>query len=214
MRPWFLFFVVAIGVGGFFALMVALGRTPVIHTLLSPGIFYHWLVGHVDSALIIGLLSFLILLWHRVFRQKADRVGFVLCGVGFFLIALTSLLGLGTALYNNYVPTILHPLFFLGLSLFGLGYLTTSLRFLKSSLQNLISDDPIRSVLSVSVVLSVLTVVSVGISLVSTPPGEPALYFERLYWIPGHIHQFVNASLIISVWILTARTAGFVWLNL
>jgi hypothetical protein len=209
MRAWFLFFVVSVGVGGFFALLVALGRTPGVSSLLPAGIFYHWLVGHVDSALIIGFLSFLFVLWHRVLGEKPFFPEIALCGAGFLFVFLTSLLGLGKALYNNYVPTVLHPLFFAGLLLFGFGYLIATLRFLGEALGNLLSSDPLRSAVSLSVVLSLLLLLSVVLSLVLTPSGEPALYFERLYWIPGHIHQFINASLLISSWVLLSYLAGF-----
>ncbi len=208
MKRWFLFFVVSIGVGGFFALIVALGRTPVISDLIPPRIFYHWLVGHVDSALIIGLLTFLFSLWHKVFGGEGRLYDLVLCGLGFSLLVITSFFGFGTALYNNYVPTVVHPLFLTGMALFGTGYLLITLRFLRTALKDVLSEDPLRSALSVSVLTSLLTLLSVVFSLLQTQKGEPALYFERLYWIPGHLHQFVNASLLISCWVILTDLAG------
>ncbi len=207
MRGWFLFFAVSLGVGGFFALAVALARTPFVSSYLPSGIFYHWLVGHVDSTLLVGLLSFLFFLWHTAFKVEGGPLPLFLCGIGFLSISLTSLLGLGKALFNNYVPTIVHPLFFLGLLLFGVGYASVTLSFLREALSHILSGG-VRSVLSVSVVLSLALLISAVLSI-TRASGEPLLYFERLYWIPGHIHQFVNASLLIASWFLLSDFSGF-----
>ncbi len=209
MRPWFFLFVLSIGAGGFFALLTALARTPGISSLLPGGLFYHWLIGHVDLALIIGLLSFLVAQWHRVFGEVGLRASYVPAYVGAFLIFLSALLGLGTPVHNNYVPTVDHPLFFTGVFLFGLAYLISALGFLRTALSKLPSKDPLESTLSVSVILSLLFILSLPISFLKTPEVEETyLYFERLYWLPGHIHQFVNASLLLYSWSFLSEISG------
>ncbi len=209
MSPWFFLFVLSIGGGGFFALLVALIRTPGVSALLPEGLFYHWLIGHVDLALIIGLLSFLVFLWHRVFEEHERVHEFALCYGGTFLIFLSALLGLGVPVHNNYVPTISHPVFFAGVLLFGIGYTLTSLRFLPIALRGILSKENVRGVLSVSVILSLVLSASLTISFLRTPPMEEVyLYFERLYWLPGHVHQFINACLLISSWLLLSDLSG------
>ncbi len=208
MRRWFLLFVLSIGAGGFFALLVALARTPGVSDLFPPQLFYHWLIGHVDLALIIGFLSFLVALWHRVFDEEGSLFEFVPAVLGAVLIFLSAVLGLGTAVHNNYVPTIDHVLFFVGVASFGVGYLLASLRFLKRSLRGLFSSDILEGLMSVSVLLSVLFVVSLLISFLRTPhTGEVYLFFERLYWLPGHIHQFINATLLVGSWLFLLKTS-------
>ncbi|NPB08110.1 MAG: cytochrome C oxidase subunit I [Aquificae bacterium] len=201
--PWFFLFVTATAVGGLFALLVAVARTPGISHLFPPEYFYHGLVGHVDSALIVGLLSFLVFLWHRVFGKPFRKGEFLLTSLGFLFILLSALLGRGKALFNNYVPTIVDPLFFAGLFLFFGGLFITALRFSRDLWRDLFSRDLLRSVLAVSVLNSLLLPVTFGLSLLTTPGGlQEHLYFERLFWFGGHTHQFVNACLLIALWIL------------
>ncbi len=209
MHGWFFLFVLSIGAGGFFALLVALARTPGISELLPPQLFYHWLIGHVDLALIIGFLSFLVVLWHKVFGKEERAYEYTLAGGGAVLILLSSLLGLGTAVHNNYVPTVDHPLFFAGVGLFGLGYALTSLRFTAEAFRSLFKGGLARNTFAVSVFLSLLLCGGFLISFLNTPrAGEVYLFFERLYWLPGHIHQFINAVLLVGSWILLLEHMG------
>jgi len=209
MRTWFYLFILSIGSGGFFALLVALARTPGIADFLPPKLFYHWLIGHVDLALIFGLLSFLIFLWHRILSKEGKPHEVLLSYAGALLIFLSALLGLGKPVHNNYIPTIVHPIFFTGVSLFFLGLFLTSLRFLKVALRNLLSEDSVKGFLSVSIVLSSFLPIALFISYLKTPHLEEIyLYFERLYWLPGHIHQFINATLLLSSWTLIAKLSS------
>ena len=218
MKPWFLLFVVSIGAGGFFALLVALARTPGVSDLFPPQLFYHWLIGHVDLALIMGFLSFLVALWHRAFRFETRVHEVMLAYLGALLVFLSALLGLGTAVHNNYVPTLVHPLFVAGVVAFGFGFFLASLRFLRRSLKGLSSGDVLETTLGVSVILSLLFPLSLFLSYFRTPSLEETyIYFERLYWLPGHIHQFINASLLLSSWTLLLKVSGYEpprWLRL
>jgi len=203
---WFFLFILSIAVGGSFALLVAIARTPGLADFFPPKYFYHALVGHVDSALIVGLYAFLIFLWHKVFEKKENFASFLPALLGFFMIAGSALLGLGQALWNNYVPTIIHPVFFGGVSLFFLGVFLNSARFLPIAVKNFYSGDTLRSILSTTIINSFLMPLTYLVSYFNTPKYEvPNEYFEALFWFGGHIHQFVNAGLLISVWLLLLR---------
>ena len=207
---WFYLFILSIGVGGFFALLVAIARTPVLASLFPEKYFYYGLVGHVDSALIVGLYAFLIFLWHRVFKKEEKLYEVSLSFIGFLLIFLTALTARGEALWNNYVPTIIHPLFFSGLILFFLGVFLTAIRFLPVAIRSLYLGGPIESVISTSVINSVILPVSLLISyMVVDKSLKEYGFYESLFWFPGHVHQFVNASLLISLWILLYRNKVF-----
>ncbi len=209
MRAWFLLFILSIGSGGFFALLVALARTPGVSDHVPPQLFYHWLIGHVDLALIIGFLSFLSFLWQRYFGEDRASYDYIPAYLGTFLVFLVSLIGLGTAVHNNYVPTIVHPFFFAGIALFGAGYSMSALRYAPVAFKRLYSEDPLESLLSVSVILSLLMPVTLLISYLRTPKMEEYyLYFEQLYWLPGHTHQFVNAVLLLTAWVILTGISG------
>ncbi len=207
---WFYLFILSIAVGGFFALLVAIARTPVLANFFPEEYFYHVLVGHVDSALIVGLYAFLIFLWHKVFKKEERIHEVALCYLGFFLIFFIALTGQGKALWNNYIPTIIHPLFFAGLFLFFIGIFVTALRFFSKALRLLYLGNTIESILAISVINSVLLPISLLISyLVTDKSLKEYGFFENLFWFPGHIHQFVNACLLIAAWILLYKERVF-----
>ena len=205
MNPWFLLFLVSIGAGGFFALLIAVARTPVLSSLIPQNLFYHWLVGHVDLTLIIGLLSFLAFLWGEKFKTEEKFYRLLLAYGGALGVFLSALLGFGKPVDNNYVPTLHHPLFFISMALFFLGYTLRSLSLAKASIKNILSPEPLKSTLSASILLSLLLSLSALLSFIrSEPSKELYLYFESVYWLPGHTHQFINACLLLSSWITLA----------
>lgn len=207
---WFYLFILSISVGGFFALLVAVARTPVLSDLFPVEYFYHGLVGHVDSALIVGLYAFLIFLWHKIFKKDERVYEVALSFLGFLLIFLVSLTGQGKALWNNYIPTIIHPLFFIGLFLFFAGIFLTALRFLHTAFRAIYLGNALESIIGISVINSLLFPLSLGVSYIVLDKSlEEYGYFENLFWFPGHIHQFVNASLLIGLWILLYRMRVF-----
>ncbi|WP_461829109.1 heme-copper oxidase family protein [Aquifex sp.] len=207
---WFYLFILSIGVGGFFALLVAIARTPGLATLFPEKYFYHGLVGHVDSALIVGLYAFLIFLWHKVFQREEKPYEAGLSFLGFFLIFISALTARGEALWNNYIPTIVHPLFFAGLILFLGGVFLTALRFLPIAVKSLYLGNAIESILGISVINSVLFPLSLIVSYLTVDKSLQGYgFYENLFWFPGHIHQFVNASLLIASWILLYKEKVF-----
>lgn len=208
MRAWFLLFILSIGAGGFFALLVALSRTPFLERFFPPNYFYHALVGHVDLALIMGLISFLIALWHWVFEERGGIPEKILSYGGSFLVFISALFALGQPIHNNYVPTVVHPTFFLGLLLYLISLLIVSLRFSSYMVNFLKTSIPHVFFISISVIVSFITVITFLLSIVKIKYMEELyLFFEKLFWIPGHTHQFINAALLISSWYLILRVS-------
>ena len=207
---WFYLFILSIGVGGFFALLVAIARTPILANFFPEEYFYHGLVGHVDSALIVGLYAFLIFLWHRVFKKEEKIYEISLSFLGFLLIFFSAITGQGKALWNNYVPTIIHPVFFAGLILFFSGIFVTALRFFSKAVRSLYLGNTLESILGISVINSVIFPISLLVSyMVVDKSLKEYGFFENLFWFPGHIHQFVNACLLIAVWIFLYKERVF-----
>jgi len=207
-KRFFILSIVSLGLGGLLAFLVALARTPGIYKLFPPGYFYHALVGHVDLAIVVFLLSFTILLWNRVFPRK-ESISFYLVLFGFLGIAISSFSGKGIAVSNNYLPTIVHPIFFLGAILFFSGFWFASLIRLKSAIEHLFSKDPITNTLSVSILLAFMMLLATLTSAFRTSNhDELYLFYERFYWAPGHIHQFLNGSVLLFSWYFLAQLLG------
>ncbi len=120
-KKWLLLSIVSLGLGGLLALVAAVARTPAVYKLVPPGYFYHAIIGHVDLAIVGFFLTFTLLLWQLTFKEEL-KTPFYLSLTGIFFIALVSLLGVGKGVSNNYLPTIDHPLFWLGALLFFAGF--------------------------------------------------------------------------------------------
>lgn len=233
---WFFLAILSLGLGGGFAFLVAMSRTPFGYKYFPPDYMYHALAGHVVLAILLWLLSFTVVLWSRYL--KSDRGGkgtlpiflrYVTCVEkygkcpfswllkysylislsGIILVTLSVLTSNGMAVPNNYVPTIVDPLFFAGLSLFSLGFFINVFGYLKGALRHLRSQDILSSTLSVSVLIAAVMVFSMFYSLIiHREAAEPFVYYERLFWTPGHIQQILNGALLASVWYALLRVLG------
>ncbi len=180
---------------GIFGLLIGLTRTPAVALLSSPGLFYHFLVGHVTFSITVWLMGFTLAYW-RYKRGRGERSAPPAILLGALFLSLSCLLPYGEPYLNNYIPVIDHPLFYAGLFLFFLGFLLEAFRGL--SIRKIFSED---NLMPVSFFLGALTVLTILPSfLVVTDEGGRKLYFERLFWLPGHIQQFLYTSLMLLAW--------------
>ncbi len=207
-KEWFLLSIISLGIGGFFAFVIAMARTPGVYEYFPPNYFYHALTGHVDLAIVVFLLSFTILIWNRTFSLRL-KASFYLALLGFLGIALASLLGRGQAVSNNYFPTIVHPIFFLGALSFFVAFWIETIRFLKISLKKMLSSDPLENSAAISVILGFLILISTIFSSFRVGTHDELYkFYERLYWAPGHIHQFLNGAILLYVWYFLLKIDG------
>ncbi|SNZ16535.1 cbb3-type cytochrome c oxidase subunit I [Hydrogenobacter hydrogenophilus] len=207
-KKWFLLSIVSLGLGGFLAFVVAMARTPGVYKYFPPGYFYYALIGHVDLAIVIFLLSFTILIWSRTYKKDL-KLAFYLSSLGFVGVALSAFLGKGIAVSNNYLPTIVHPLFLSGIALYFLGFTLYALYVSKEALLTLFSKDPTKNSVATSVVLGLLMMFAVIPSyLRAGDPSDTYIFYERLFWAPGHIHQFLNGAVLLYAWYYLLRLLG------
>ncbi len=199
-RKWILLSIISLGLGGLLALVAAIARTPAVYKLVPPGYFYYSIIGHVDLAIVGFFLTFSLLLWQLTFKEEL-KTPFYLSVGGVFFIALVSLLGSGRAVSNNYLPTIDHPLFWLGAFLFFAGFWLGALMLIKKAEDGIFSENPRSHLASLAVLLSVLMFFAFLTSLPKAGSREELyLFYERLYWAPGHIHQFINGTMLLYAW--------------
>ncbi|MCX8060281.1 MAG: cbb3-type cytochrome c oxidase subunit I [Aquificaceae bacterium] len=205
---WLLLSVVSLGLGGLLALVAALARTPVLYQLVPPGYFYHAIVGHVDLAIVGFFLTFTLLLWQLTLRKSLNLPLYLSLG-GVFFIAFVSLSGMGRPVSNNYLPTIDHPLFWLGALLFFSGFWLGAFSLLRESERALFSEHPREHLSALAVFLSLLMLLAfLSSTLRAGSREELYLFYERLYWAPGHVHQFINGTMLLYAWYYLLERQG------
>ncbi len=207
-RIWLLLSIVSLGLGGLLALVAAVARTPAVYKLVPPGYFYHSIIGHVDLAIVGFFLTFSLLLWQWTFKEHLKGSFYLSLG-GVFFIALVSLLGVGKGVPNNYLPTIDHPLFWLGALLFFVGFWLGGFGLLAKAEKGIFSENPREHLASLSILLSILMFLAFLTSIPKAGSKEDLyLFYERLYWAPGHIHQFINGVMLLYAWYYLLETRG------
>jgi hypothetical protein len=207
---WFTIAVLFLGVGGAFALSIGLSRTPFGYQYLPSEFLFQAIVGHVILAIVFWLLSFTVVLWSIYFKGREFAWSYLLPIAGAICVTFAVFTEGRSAVANNYIPTIDHPVFFIGIGLFFTGFAINALTYLRDALGSLKSDDLLKSSFAFSVPIAVVMVVALLVSLIFfAGAGErDLLFFERLFWIPGHIQQVLSGVLLISVWYALKRAMG------
>ncbi|WP_340690362.1 cbb3-type cytochrome c oxidase subunit I [Hydrogenobacter thermophilus] len=184
---------------GVFGLLIALTRAPAFSLLKSPSLFYHFLVGHVTFSITVWLMTVTLAYWHYKEGRKG-RVAPPATLLGMLLLSLSCLLPYGEPYLNNYIPVIDSPIFYAGLFVFFLAFFFEALSRVKK-LKEITSFENIPQLYAMSVALGLATLLSLIPSFfIANAEGGQKLYFERLFWIPGHLQQFLYASVMLAVW--------------
>ncbi|MFQ5431737.1 MAG: cbb3-type cytochrome c oxidase subunit I [Nitrospinota bacterium] len=206
---WFALSIICLGIGGSFALLVGLSRAPFISDFLPKDYFQHALVGHVTFAILFWLMLSAVVLWSYHFKGRDLNWSIWSAIVGTVFVALSALSASGEAYLNNYVPTIFDPMFFIGLAAMFIAFVINVFHYTPEAVKGVSSDDMVTNGLSTAVLIALILAASVAVSLVRLG-GDldvfmPQVFFERLFWIPGHIQQFLNGAMLVSVWYLLAE---------
>ncbi|MGB0697402.1 MAG: hypothetical protein ACPGOY_17235 [Rhodospirillaceae bacterium] len=230
-RLWAILGLIALGLAGFLALLLALSRTPGVMDVLpwaEQSAFRKVLVTHVVLSVVVWFLAVLGILTtlavglalrdgpvdlRRPIKAIPSLAGPILTAIGCALLPFPALLDLGTPLLNNYVPVVVHPLYFIALGLVAVGVLCPCLRLLDGVVRYWREDRlPQPAVFGAGVAsvayLSALACLVIAYS--ETPQQDNTQeYFEWVFWGGGHVLQIVNATAMITAWaILTPRAFG------
>lgn len=205
MRGWLLLALGALAVAGLLALALAASRTPGAQDWLPWGadFFHRGLVTHVVFSFQVWLLAMLGALSVPASPPAGRALGFaglLLAVLGCTLLLVPTLNGDGEASLNNYVPVLVHPLYYAGLALVAGGVALAAARSLG------FGDDGIRA--AAACLLSALLCFALAAWLI--PAGTAVDHFnERLFWGGGHVLQFVNTALLMLGWqALSQRAFG------
>lgn len=203
----------ALALAGLLALALGLSRTPKVQDWLpwGPHFFYRALVTHVVLAFQVWFLAGLGALSALAAPagRRGDvlgRAGLGLQGLGVALLLIPALADTGEPSLNNYVPVVVHPLFYAGLASFGLGVGLSCLRLLPL----LRSPVPAEFGLACAGLAYWAALVCFVLAWALIPAGTDwDLLNERLFWGGGHVLQVVNSLLLLTAWqVLAERFFG------
>ncbi len=213
--------VLALALGGFQGLLVALTRWPDV-SLLPADWFYLILTGHGLNVLLFWIIFFeiailyfasAILLRSRLWAPKLGWVGFGLMVVGALMANYAVFQGDSSVMFTSYVPMRAHPLFYLGIILFAVGALIGCAVFFGTLV---VAKDEKTYEGSIPLVtfgaltaaiIAVFTIASGAIILIPTLMWslgligdiDPILY-KVIWWAMGHSSQQINVAAHVAVW--------------
>ena len=208
--------VAALVAAGMFSIVLVLARTPLVQGLI-PGVdlFRIALVVHVDLSVLVWFMAFACLFWTWIAKRDEHawhQLFFALAVIGTLGIAGAPLLGARNPLMNNYVPILQHTWFYAALGLFTVGVAGSMLRALRHfpSIARSVNG---ADALALGIVLAAITVAVTLGSFAASWWAVPAslsgqIYFEMLFWGPGHVLQFSHTGLMLVSWLLLLQTSG------
>jgi len=199
---WLLLAVGSLAVAGTLALLLALARTPHAQDWLPwpwQSFFRKALVAHVVFAFVVWYLAMLGGLAAAVRPGVVTGMaGLALAVTGALLLLIPTLADWGEASLNNYVPVLVHPLFYAGLALLAAGVALPVLHLL---LRPPVWGGALAMGVGTAGVLYLLALVCFGLAWANLPPhADLATYNEELFWGGGHLLQFVHTPLLLTAW--------------
>jgi cytochrome c oxidase subunit 1 len=212
---WLFLGLAALVVGGLFTILIVLSRTPYFQEIIPWVDFFRTaLVVHVDLTVLVWFLAFSGVLWSYNSPNSCLRCGWlalILASAGTLIITISPFTGESHPLMSNYVPVLQSNVFFLGLGLFGLGFMLLVLRMLITTLAvgSNSGGDVLRFGMFVAVVASFFALGSLMMSYLDMDPaftGEA--YYDRLFWGSGHVLQFSHTQLMLVAWLWLATVSG------
>jgi len=213
---WLLLGIAALAIAGLFAILLVVARMPGTAALFPTQDFFRTaLVVHVDQSVLIWFLAFAGALWsvgacapRRA--TMARRIALVLATGGCLVVAAAPFLGAGDPLLNNYVPVLQHPLFHLGLALFGAGALLQALLALGAAAQGsaALLGRPADLAVLTAAFATIVAVLAVAWTWYRLDRWEGHAYFEFLFWGGGHVIQFGYTQLMLGSWLVLAGAVG------
>ncbi|MCF6224699.1 MAG: cbb3-type cytochrome c oxidase subunit I [Xanthomonadales bacterium] len=203
-------------IGGIFTILIVLSRTPWVQDFIPWVDFFHIaLVVHVDMTVLVWFLSFAGVFWSINSSEKSPALAGlaqILCFSGTIVIALSPFFGAGDPLMNNYVPVLQHPMFFVGLGLFGLGFSVLVLHGLMFSrpVGRFISSTGAQKFgLYTALIIAFISIFSLLASWYGMPEfAQGQTFFELLFWGSGHTIQFIHVQLMLVAWMWLATCSS------
>lgn len=221
---WAVLSIMALAVAGLFVLLIVPARTPLVQDLLpwDPNVFFRQaLVTHVVFSVVIWFLGALgvlcVLATERLAAARPDKrirarglgtAGVWLTAIAMGMLVAGTLAGAGNPSLNNYVPVLVHPLYYAGLAVLFGGVTLPVIRLLVNLGGRLTDDEPDRLPWAVAAVGATYLMAPVCFLLAwdDLPPGLSVEDFnEQLFWGGGHVLQVVNTGILMVSWHVILR---------
>ncbi len=207
LKGWALLAVASLAIAGVLALLLALSRTPGIQDGLpwGPSFFHRALVTHVVLSFQVWLLAALGALSALVAGGgPVGRVALAAGWAGTLLLVIPALADQGEASLNNYVPILIHPLFYCGLALLALGVAVAGAR----TLPLLGRGGPVACGIACGNGIFLIACLCFALAARLIPAGtDMVMANERVFWGGGHVLQFLNTVILMVAWESLGRQA-------
>jgi cytochrome c oxidase subunit 1 len=213
--------VLALALGGLFAMGVAFTRAPSVE-LLGSDAFYSTLTAHGVAALILWPLFFevaaivfasTILLNARVWSMKLGWASFAAMTAGAVMLLVVILSGNADVMFTAYPPLLADQAFYLGYLIFAVGALLAIVNFVLSIVAARAEGAFTGSLPVVTygvACAAILGLLSIASGLVALIPAwlyangwigavEPIVY-RTWFWGLGHTLQYVNVVAMVVAW--------------
>jgi cytochrome c oxidase subunit 1 len=219
---WAFLSLAALGLAGLLALLLALARVPgaeMIFPWTGETFFRKLLVVHVSFAFVVWYLgvqgAMTVVVTAQAAAERNVRLGGLATltgrvsvygfGISFLMLLVPALADLGEPSINNYVPLLVHPLYFAGLTLLAVCVALPILRLLIFLSKQRFGEAGTFGVACAGVIY-LLAMACIALAWFTLPPNtglEGAA--EYVMWGGGHILQFANTALMLCGFYLLLR---------
>jgi hypothetical protein len=213
---WLVLAVGALLASGVFSVLLVAARTPGVAMWLPGTDFFRVaLVVHVDLSVLVWFSACAGILWSVAGSERwlaIAWIGWGLALLGSIALAAAPFVDGGAAVMANYVPMLDGTFFITGLVIFGSGFGITALRALAVPMKvgtSLTPDGALRFGLNTAAVAAAMALLAFAWSWFAVPRDLPAkMYYELLYWGPGHVIQFCWSLIMLVAWLWLATLLG------
>ncbi len=221
LHGWTVLPLAALALAGFLALLLALARMPGAENILpwtGQTFFQKLLVVHVSFAFVVwylgvqGALTVVVTAQSRsadfgglsILVGRTAMYGF---GLSFIMLLIPALADLGEPSINNYIPLLVHPLYFAGLTLLAVSLALPIIRLLISLAHQRFVEAGTFGVACAGVIYLIALVCVVAAWFTLPPNMDIAGAAEYVMWGGGHILQFANTALMLCGFYFLVRVS-------
>jgi cytochrome c oxidase subunit 1 len=210
-------------VAGFFAMLAAFARTPLVYRLFDAAQFQLALTAHVTFAFTVWFVTFAGALWIYVawrsnypLSATASWAALALATAGSAAMAVPAFVASGKPYLNDYMPVIDHPFFWAGLVGLGAGvtlqagaYLTAAAcAVLRRFREPRDADSPEGLGMAVGALAVLVAAAAFMRAFSHLDPAVPFGYSLRaLVWGGGHVLQYLHVAGMASAWFVAIAVA-------